>query len=45
MAAIKSSVGSVATVLVDSGFLSEEAINSIEGSESGEATAVRVLAA
>ena len=29
VAAIKSSVGSVATVLVDSGFLSEEAINSI----------------
>ena len=45
VAAINSAVGSVATVLVDSGFLSEEAVNSIECNEKGEATAVRVLAA
>ena len=32
-------------VLVDSGFLSEEAVNSIECNEKGESTAVRVLAA
>ena len=32
-------------VLVDSGFLSEEAVNSIECNEKGEFTAVRVLAA
>ena len=45
VAAINPAVESVATVLVDSGFLSEEAVNSIECNEKGESTAVRVLAA
>ena len=45
VAAINPAVESVATVLVDSGFLSEEAVNSMECNEKDESTAGRVLAA
>lgn len=45
MAAMEPAVGSVKTVLVDSGFYSEEAVKAVEKNEQGESTGICVLAA
>lgn len=45
MAGMEPAVGSVKTVLVDSGFYSEEAVKAVEKDEQGESTGIQVLAA
>ena len=45
MAVMEPAVGSVKTVLVDSGFYSEEAVKAVEKDEQGESTGIQVLAA